>query len=100
MTNKIDTFLVVINNRMTGAIPSDTVKNPKQNDNSTSPVLFACSYPPKDPQCSSPIHGLINAITMCSKQPNKSHNDQPQGYDTTAEECKMSKEGKEEKGDP
>ncbi|GJX01222.1 hypothetical protein Tco_0185135 [Tanacetum coccineum] len=85
---------------MTGALPSDTVKNPKLNDNSTSLVLSTHSYQTIDPQCSSPIHGLINAITMCSKQPNKSHNDQPQGYDTTAEECKMSKEGKEEKGDP
>ncbi|GJX76124.1 hypothetical protein Tco_0322935 [Tanacetum coccineum] len=38
---------------------------------------------------------------MCSKQPNKSHNDQPQGHDTIAKECKTSEEeGKEEKGNP
>ncbi|GJT92536.1 hypothetical protein Tco_1081381 [Tanacetum coccineum] len=85
---------------MTGALPSDTVKNPKLNDNSTSLVLSTHSYQTIDPQCSSQIHGSINAITMCSKQPNKSQYDQPQGHDTTAEECKMSKEeGKEEKGD-
>ncbi|GKB59627.1 hypothetical protein Tco_0915813 [Tanacetum coccineum] len=41
MTNKIDTFLKAINDRMTGALPSDTVKNPKLNDNSTSLVLSA-----------------------------------------------------------
>ncbi|GJZ36442.1 hypothetical protein Tco_0582633 [Tanacetum coccineum] len=101
ITNKINTFLKVINDRITEALPSDTVKNPKLNDNSTSLVLSARSYPTKDPQCSSQIHGSINAIIMCSKQPNKSHSDQPQGHDTTAKECKMSKEeGKEEKGDP
>ncbi|GJT68518.1 hypothetical protein Tco_1019998 [Tanacetum coccineum] len=41
MTNKIDTFLNAINDRMTGALPSDTVKNPKLNVNSTSLVLSA-----------------------------------------------------------
>ncbi|GJU33547.1 hypothetical protein Tco_1181901 [Tanacetum coccineum] len=35
------------------ALPSDTVKNPKLIVNSTSPVLFAHSYPTEDPQCSS-----------------------------------------------
>ncbi|GJZ90081.1 hypothetical protein Tco_0662008 [Tanacetum coccineum] len=38
---------------------------------------------------------------MCSKQPNKSHNDHSQDHDTIAEECKTpEEEGKEEKGDP
>ncbi|GKC65611.1 hypothetical protein Tco_1098209 [Tanacetum coccineum] len=32
-----------------GALLSDTVKNPKLNVNSTSPVLSACSYPTEDP---------------------------------------------------
>ncbi|GJY40962.1 uncharacterized mitochondrial protein-like protein [Tanacetum coccineum] len=40
MTNKIDTFLKAINDRITGALPSDMVKNPKLDVNSTSPVLF------------------------------------------------------------
>ncbi|GJV28399.1 hypothetical protein Tco_1384847 [Tanacetum coccineum] len=31
MTNKFDTFLKAINDRMTRALPSDTVKNPKLN---------------------------------------------------------------------
>ncbi|GJU46565.1 hypothetical protein Tco_1203831 [Tanacetum coccineum] len=92
MTNKIDTVLKAINDRMTGALPSDTIKNPKLNDNSTSPVLSARSYPVREPQRSSQIHGSINAITMCSKKLNKSHNDQPQGHDTIAEECKTSEE--------
>ncbi|GJT81001.1 hypothetical protein Tco_1055343 [Tanacetum coccineum] len=39
MTNKIDTVLKAITNRMAGALPSDTVKNPKLNVNSTSLVL-------------------------------------------------------------
>nr|GEU30320.1 RNA-directed DNA polymerase, eukaryota, reverse transcriptase zinc-binding domain protein [Tanacetum cinerariifolium] len=33
MTNKIDTVLKAITNRMAGALPSDTVKNPKLNAN-------------------------------------------------------------------
>ncbi|GJY43602.1 MAK10-like protein [Tanacetum coccineum] len=68
MTNKIDTFLKAINDRMTGALPSDTVKNPKLNVNFTSSVLLACSYPMEDPQCSSYFLNSINAIKTCSKQ--------------------------------
>ncbi|GKF94333.1 hypothetical protein Tco_0284033, partial [Tanacetum coccineum] len=37
MTNKIDTILKVITDRMTGALPSDTIKNSKLNVNSTYP---------------------------------------------------------------
>ncbi|GKB77796.1 hypothetical protein Tco_0944691 [Tanacetum coccineum] len=71
MTNKIDTVLKAINDRITGALPSDTVKNPKLNVNSLTP------------------------------QPNKSHNGQPQDHDIITEECKTSEEeGKEEKGNP
>nr|GEV55374.1 hypothetical protein [Tanacetum cinerariifolium] len=77
MTNKIDTFLKAINNRMTGALLSETVKNPKMNVNSTSLVLSARSYPTQDPQCSSQIHSSINGVTMSSKQTNKSQNNQP-----------------------
>ncbi|GJY10307.1 hypothetical protein Tco_0378492 [Tanacetum coccineum] len=43
MTNKIDIVLKAITDRITGALPSDTVKNPKLNVNSTSPVLSARS---------------------------------------------------------
>ncbi|GKA97438.1 hypothetical protein Tco_0825332 [Tanacetum coccineum] len=53
MTNKIDTLLKAINDRMTGAFPSDTVKNPKLNVNSTSSVSSTRSYPIEDPQSSS-----------------------------------------------
>ncbi|GJZ66525.1 hypothetical protein Tco_0623221 [Tanacetum coccineum] len=53
MTNKINTVLKAITDRIAGALPSDTVKNPKLN---TSLVLFARSYPTKDPQCSTHIH--------------------------------------------
>ncbi|GJW80553.1 hypothetical protein Tco_0144528 [Tanacetum coccineum] len=50
MTNKFDTFLKAFNDQMTGALPSDTIKNPKLNSNSTS---SARSYPTGDPQSSS-----------------------------------------------
>ncbi|GJY78493.1 hypothetical protein Tco_0484294 [Tanacetum coccineum] len=59
MTNKIDTFLKAINDRMTGALPSDTVKNPKLNVNPTSLVLSVRSYPMQDPQSlSHPFNSL------------------------------------------
>ncbi|GJR70955.1 hypothetical protein Tco_0017020 [Tanacetum coccineum] len=88
MTNKINKVLKAITDRMAGALPSDTVKNPKLNINSTTSVLFARSYPPKDPRCSTHIYGSINTITILPKQQNDSH-------DSMAEE-----EEQERKGDP
>ncbi|GJV95487.1 hypothetical protein Tco_1547064 [Tanacetum coccineum] len=75
MTNKIDTVLKAITDRMAGALPSDTVKNPKLNVNSTSPVLSARSYLTEDPQCSTQIHGSINTIAIHQSSP---HNDKPE----------------------
>ncbi|GJY22843.1 MAK10-like protein [Tanacetum coccineum] len=49
MTNKIDAVLKAINDRITGALPSDTVKNPKLNVNLTSLISFARPYPTHDP---------------------------------------------------
>nr|GEU48054.1 retrotransposon Orf1 [Tanacetum cinerariifolium] len=72
MTNKIDTVLKAITDRIAGALPSDTFKNPKL---SVSSVLSARSYPITDPQCSTQIHGSINAITDQPKQQSDSHND-------------------------
>ncbi|GJV60503.1 hypothetical protein Tco_1466603 [Tanacetum coccineum] len=72
MTNKIDTVLKAITDRITRELPSDTGKNPKLNINSTSPVLSARSYPIEDPQCSSHIHNSINAIKTCSNQHHES----------------------------
>ncbi|GJY34396.1 hypothetical protein Tco_0418865 [Tanacetum coccineum] len=63
MTNKIDTVLKAIIDRIAGALPSYTVKNLKLNVNSTTSVLSAHSYQTKDPQCSTQIHSSINAIT-------------------------------------
>ncbi|GJR46833.1 retrotransposon ORF1 [Tanacetum coccineum] len=77
MTNKINTNLKAITDRITGILPSDTVKNPKLNVNSTSLVLSSHSYLTKDPQCSTRIHSLINAITICSEHPNKSRDNKP-----------------------
>ncbi|GKD10595.1 hypothetical protein Tco_1190280, partial [Tanacetum coccineum] len=53
MTNKINTVLKAITDQITGALPSDMVKNLRLNVNSTSPVLSSRSYPTRDPQCSS-----------------------------------------------
>ncbi|GJU23528.1 hypothetical protein Tco_1156870 [Tanacetum coccineum] len=78
ITNKIDTVLKAINDRITGALPSDTVKNPKLNVNSTFPVLFARSCPAKDPQCSSHPLNSINAIKVCFKEATYSQKDQLQ----------------------
>nr|GEW88824.1 MAK10-like protein [Tanacetum cinerariifolium] len=58
-----------------GALPNDTVKNPKLNINSTTSVLFSRSYPTEDPQCSTDIHGSINTITIHPKQQSDSHED-------------------------
>ncbi|GJX77613.1 DNA-directed DNA polymerase [Tanacetum coccineum] len=47
MTNKIDTVLKAIIDRMAGALPSDTVKNLKLNVNSTSLISSTRSCPTK-----------------------------------------------------
>nr|GEU35425.1 MAK10-like protein [Tanacetum cinerariifolium] len=75
MTNKIDTVLKVITDQIARALPSDTVKNPKL---STYPLLSVRSYPTEDPQCSTHVHGSINIVTICPKQPNEPQNDEPE----------------------
>ncbi|GKB14259.1 MAK10-like protein, partial [Tanacetum coccineum] len=75
MTNKIDTVLKAITGRITGTLPSDTVKNPKL---STSLVLSARSYLRIDPQCSSHPFTSINAIKAHSKEANISQASQLQ----------------------
>ncbi|GJZ75611.1 hypothetical protein Tco_0640076 [Tanacetum coccineum] len=64
--------LKAITNQIAGTLPSDTVKNPKL---STYPVLSARSYPTKDPQCSTHVHGSINAVIIHPKQQSDSHDD-------------------------
>ncbi|GJT98097.1 hypothetical protein Tco_1093615 [Tanacetum coccineum] len=78
MTNKIDTVLKAISNRITRALLGDTVKNPKL---STTRVLSARSYPTIDPQCSTQIHSSINAVTLYPKQSNEQLNDESDGED-------------------
>ncbi|GJZ07431.1 MAK10-like protein [Tanacetum coccineum] len=78
MTNKIDTVLKAITDRMAGALPSDTIKNPKLNVNPTSLVLSFYSYPTNDPQCSSHPSNSINAVKKYSKETNHPQKDQPQ----------------------
>ncbi|GKA77856.1 hypothetical protein Tco_0784393 [Tanacetum coccineum] len=77
MTNKIDTVLKSITDRIAGALSSDTVKNPKLNVNTTTSVLSARSYPAEDPQCSTHIHGSINTVTIHPKKQSDSHDDKP-----------------------
>ncbi|GJU38710.1 hypothetical protein Tco_1191667 [Tanacetum coccineum] len=48
MTNKIDTVLKAITDRITRALPSDTVKHTKLNVNPIAPVLSSRSYPTED----------------------------------------------------
>ncbi|GJR58610.1 hypothetical protein Tco_1500772 [Tanacetum coccineum] len=72
MTNKIDTLLKAITDRITGAPPRDTVKNSKL---STSPVLSARSYPTMDPQCSTHVYGSINAVTIHSEKQSDSYDE-------------------------
>ncbi|GJX39123.1 hypothetical protein Tco_0252426 [Tanacetum coccineum] len=120
MSNKIDTFLKAINDRMTRALPSDTVKNPKLNVNSTSSVLSARSYPMEDPQCSSReqnknfsspkrVH-FINTITIINKEdepretgivkPDTKDNDHDAIIKVEEGRKESEGEGKEEKDDP
>ncbi|GJU00883.1 hypothetical protein Tco_1111221 [Tanacetum coccineum] len=75
MTNKIDIVLKVITDRIAGALPSNMVKNPKL---STYPILSARSYPTEDPQCSTHVHGSINAIIIHPKQQSESRDDKPE----------------------
>ncbi|GKA69906.1 ribonuclease H-like domain-containing protein [Tanacetum coccineum] len=72
MTNKIDTVLKAITNRIAGTLPSDMVKNLKL---STYPVLSSRSYPTKDPQSSNHIHSLVNAVTIYPGQQSDSYDD-------------------------
>ncbi|GKA09754.1 zinc finger, CCHC-type containing protein [Tanacetum coccineum] len=94
MTDKIDTILKAITYRIVGALPSNTVKNPKLNVNSTTSVLYARSYPMEYPQCSSEIYNLINAIKTCSNQ----HNENDQSKDKTLMVNKVGKPKSKEPG--
>ncbi|GJR25817.1 hypothetical protein Tco_1102049 [Tanacetum coccineum] len=74
-TNKIDTVLKAITNRIASTLPSDTVKNLKLGNHL---VSSAHSYPTMDPECSTQIHGSINTITIHPKQPKESQVNRPE----------------------
>ncbi|GJS24422.1 hypothetical protein Tco_0453054 [Tanacetum coccineum] len=97
MTNKIDTFLKAINDRMTGALLSDTVKNPKLNVDSTSLVLSARSYLIEDPKSSSNPFNSANDIQTCFKSTNTFQKDQPQIKTLTVNETETPKSKEPEK---
>nr|GEV83941.1 hypothetical protein [Tanacetum cinerariifolium] len=67
MTNKIDTVLKAITDRIDGALPSYTAENPNL---STSPVLSSHSNPTINPQCSSLPSTLVKGIKAYSKEAN------------------------------
>nr|GEV43726.1 hypothetical protein [Tanacetum cinerariifolium] len=77
ITNKIDTVLKANTDRIVGALPSDTVKNPKLNVSTTTSFLSARSYRTKDSQCSTHTHGSINTNTIHPKQQSDSHDNKP-----------------------
>nr|GEV49186.1 hypothetical protein [Tanacetum cinerariifolium] len=77
MTNKINTVLKPITDRIAGTLPSDMVKNLKL---STYPILSARSYPAEDPQCSTQTHGSINAIIIHTKHQSTSYDDKEKEY--------------------
>ncbi|GKC55902.1 MAK10-like protein [Tanacetum coccineum] len=79
-----------------GALPSDTVKSPKLNVNSTAIVSSARSYPTKDPQSSSNPFNSVNAIKTCFKSTNDFQKDQPQIKILTVDEIETPK-SKDEK---
>ncbi|GJU01868.1 hypothetical protein Tco_1112206 [Tanacetum coccineum] len=84
MTNKIDTVLKAIPDRIAGTLSNDTIKNRKL---SSYPVLSARTYPTEDSQCSTQTHGSINAITIHTEQQSASYNNRE-------------KENKKEKDNP
>nr|GEW83649.1 reverse transcriptase domain-containing protein [Tanacetum cinerariifolium] len=88
ITNKLDTLLKAFNDRMTGALSSDTVKNPNLNPNSTS---FARSYPTGDPQSSSNSFKSVNAIQTCFKSTTNIQKDQLQVNTLTVNEIETPK---------
>ncbi|GJV31816.1 MAK10-like protein [Tanacetum coccineum] len=81
-----------INDRMTGALPSDTVKNPKLNVNPISSVLSARSYPMEDPQISSYLLNSVNAIKTRFKPTNNFQKDQLQVKTLTVNEIGTAKQ--------
>ncbi|GKA78390.1 zinc finger, CCHC-type containing protein [Tanacetum coccineum] len=85
ITNKLDTLLKVFNDRMTRALLSDTVKNPKLNPNSTS---SARSYPTRDPHSS---FNYVNAIQTCLKSTTNIQKDQLQVNTLTVNEIETPK---------
>ncbi|GKB51329.1 hypothetical protein Tco_0902082 [Tanacetum coccineum] len=76
-------FLKAFNDQMTGVLPSDTVKNPKSNPNSSSST---CSYPTGDPESSSNSFKSVNAIQTCFKSSTNIQKDQLQVNTLTANE--------------
>nr|GFA10313.1 MAK10-like protein [Tanacetum cinerariifolium] len=72
MTNKINTMLKAITDQIVGALPIDTVKNPKL---STSPVLSTRSYLTMDPQCLTHFYGSINTAMIHSEKQSNSYDE-------------------------
>ncbi|GKA37361.1 MAK10-like protein [Tanacetum coccineum] len=91
MTNKTDTFLKAINDRMMGALLSDTGKNPKLNVNPTSLVSSTCSNSMEDSHSSSNPFNYVNAIKTCFKSTTNFQKDQLQVKTLTVNEIETPK---------
>ncbi|GJU88659.1 MAK10-like protein [Tanacetum coccineum] len=75
MTNKFDMMLKAMNDR-SGALPTDTIKNPKVSVNATSSML---SYPScEDPQGSSTTTDSVKSVKSCIKSPTSFWKGMPQ----------------------
>ncbi|GJS86508.1 hypothetical protein Tco_0769144 [Tanacetum coccineum] len=88
ITKKLDTLLRAFNDRMSGALPSDMVKNLKLNPNST---LSTRSYPTRNPQSSSNSFKSVNAIQTCFKSITNIQKDQIQVNTLMVNEIETSK---------
>ncbi|GJX04356.1 retrotransposon ORF1 [Tanacetum coccineum] len=89
-TKSTSVFKGTSTDRMRSIPRGHGLRNPKLNVNSTSPILFARSYPTKDPQCSTHILVSITVHSQIhpSRQQCNPHNDKPE------------EEEQEEKDDP
>ncbi|GJV68416.1 MAK10-like protein [Tanacetum coccineum] len=74
MINKIDTVLKAINDRITRTLPSDMLKNPKLNVNSTSPVCLLVLSQQKTPNA--------YPISTTSKEEGKEEKGNPENINT------------------
>ncbi|GJX69085.1 MAK10-like protein [Tanacetum coccineum] len=97
MNNKYDTLLKAVNDRVTGALLTDRVKNLKLNVNHTYSISSAHFYPMEDPQSSSHSFKSVNAIKTCFNLPTHFQKGQLQVKTLTVNEVETPKSKEPEK---